>query len=222
MSTQTPTQIAREILGYVCLFRTAPEARRPGATAVRSQLLELLDRMTKNAQAYHLPAPDIEETRFAVCAFADETLLASDWSGVEEWRREPLQLMLFRTNKAGNEFYDRLARLAPNQADAREVYFLCLALGFQGEYVSDPGRRNEVLRQAYESLRAAGRAIEPMSPSHLAPPAYDWEFIPQSGPGRRIWPKVLLIALGALAVYLIFWGILRYTAGTMPEVGGLS
>jgi type VI secretion system protein ImpK len=221
MSQQSPTQIAREILAYVCLFRTAPESRRPGATAVRSQLLELLDRMAKTAQAYHMPAADIEEARFAICAFADETLLASDWGGVDQWRREPLQLVLFRTNKAGNEFYDRLARLAPTQIDAREIYFLCLALGFQGEYVSDPGRRTEVLRHCYEALRAAGHAIDPMAQAQLAPPAYDWEFVPQSGPGRRVWPRLVLMGACVLVLWLLYCGLLRYQASGMPAPGGL-
>ena len=89
---------------------------------------------------------------FAVCAWIDETILCSGWSGKDQWQRYPLQLFFFKTTMAGEEFFSRLAGLEAREKSIMEVYFFCLALDFKGRYF-DPkyaGKLNE-LKQAIMS-----------------------------------------------------------------------
>ncbi|MCD6308066.1 MAG: DotU family type IV/VI secretion system protein [Candidatus Latescibacteria bacterium] len=71
---------------------------------------------------------------FAVCAWIDETILCSGWSGRSQWERYPLQLYFYKTTMAGEEFYSRLSKLGNHEKSIMEVYFYCLALGFKGRF----------------------------------------------------------------------------------------
>src|SRR5262245_60393242 len=69
------------------------------------------------------------DARYALVAFLDETMAAvsDSWS--------PLQLDLFNELSAGEGFYDRIETMrAAKNVDALEIYYLCLALGFQGKH----------------------------------------------------------------------------------------
>ncbi len=181
--------------------------------ALRSHLLGLLDGFAKHPDAHGLPPDEVEEARFALVAWIDEMLLRSDWSGREEWLREPLQLQLFRTNRAGDEFYEHLARLQPHQNQAREVYFLCLVHGFEGQYAGQAAERGELIRQQFEFLRVAGHALDSATATPLAPPAYELEIVLPPAAGRRLWP-VMLAWFGLVAgVSFVAWAILQYLAG---------
>jgi type VI secretion system protein ImpK len=49
---------------------------------------------------------------------------------------QPLQLIYFNENTAGEGFFQRMAALQnqPQRAHVLEIYYLCLCLGFQGQY----------------------------------------------------------------------------------------
>jgi type IV/VI secretion system ImpK/VasF family protein len=206
-------RLAGDVVGYVLLFTEAPDAQRPSLPALRSHLLGLLDTFSKQPDAQALPADEVEEARFALVAFADEMLLRSDWSGREEWLQEPLQLQLFRTNRAGDEFYEHLARLRPDQNHAREVYFLCLVNGFEGQYAGQTAERAQILRQQFEFLRASGHALDAASASPLTPPAYELSIQLRGPAGRRLWPVVLAWAGLVLGIGLTLWIVLQLFAG---------
>jgi type IV/VI secretion system ImpK/VasF family protein len=205
-------RVAGEFIGYVLLFREAPEAQRPSVPALRNHLLGLLDAFSKSPETQQAPPEEVEEARFALVAWADETILVSDWSGREEWLREPLQLQLFRTNRAGDEFYDHLAALRPDQNYAREVYFLCLCLGFQGGYAGRDADRAELTRQHFELLRATHRARDLATTRPVAPPAYRVEIELRGAGGKRLWPVVLGWTAGVAAVFVVLWSTLWFYA----------
>lgn len=196
---------AGDFIGYVLLFRECPDTQRPSVPALRSHLVGLLDEFDRSPAAGQAPPDEVQEARFALVAWADETILLSDWSGRDEWLREPLQLQIFRTNRAGDEFYDHLAALRPEQNLAREVYFLCLCLGFEGRYVGQEAERAQLTRQHFEMLRAAGRARDLATTTPLAAPAYRVEIELRGGGGRRLWPVVLGWAAGVSGVLLVLW-----------------
>jgi type IV/VI secretion system ImpK/VasF family protein len=205
-------RVAGDFYGFVLLFTEAPDANRPAPAALRSHLQQLLDRFAKHPDLQPIPPEEIEEARFAMVAFADEMILRSNWSGREEWLASLLQLHLFRTNRAGDEFYQHLQNLRPDQSHAREAYFLSLALGFEGAYAGMPAERAELIRQQFEFLRTSGRALDLASTHPIAPPAYALEIQLRGGGGKRLWPVLLLWLMIGAATLAVLWGVLRYFA----------
>jgi len=186
------------------------------ASQLRAKLLGDLAEVEKSAVAERLDAQELDDARFALVVWADEMLLKSGWPGRDAWSRDLLQMQLYRTNRGGDEFYERLARLHPDQSEARLVYFLCLALGFEGQLVGDEGARRALVQQHYDMLRAAGMARDLFTTDRLTPEAYSLEVhleSPSSGGARRI-----LLGWTALAtlVFLLAWGVLRLLAQRVP------
>jgi type VI protein secretion system component VasF len=91
--------------------RDAPEADPADtedltrARNLKARLLSLLDEAHRLAVANGLPPEYADTADFAVCAFIDETLLSSGWSGRTEWMARPLQLERHATGTAGEDFY---------------------------------------------------------------------------------------------------------------------
>ena len=74
----------------------------------------------------------VYEATFAVVAFLDEAILATDWPGHGAWSSQPLQLTHYDRYDAGEQVFERLKRLLDEggtRTAVLEVYYLCLALG---------------------------------------------------------------------------------------------
>ncbi len=220
MASRSLGRVAGDLFGYVQLFQSAPENRRPDLPALRSHLLGLLDGFSRHPDAQRIPPDEVEEARFALVAWTDEMIQRSNWIGSEEWRREPLQLQLYRTNKAGNEFYDHMAALRPEQNHAREVYLLCLALGFEGQYAGHDADRRALLQKEYEALRVSGSALEVARESRFLPDAYEVNIrLPDLGK-RRVFPTLLLMACAGGVFFGVLWLLLRWAVGDVPVPPG--
>ncbi|WP_419811106.1 DotU family type IV/VI secretion system protein [Bacterioplanoides sp.] len=73
---------------------------------------------------------------FPVVAYIDELILTSEWKDRHSWKNDSLQRHYFDTTNAGSEFYDRLNLLNRQGSDSeiREIYLMCIGLGFKGKY----------------------------------------------------------------------------------------
>ncbi len=88
--------------------------------------------------------------KYPVVALVDEMLQTSNWAEKSLWTKNPLQRIYFNTTNAGSDFYDRLNvlnKFGPDR-DVREVYALCLGLGFRGRFFRGEDR------QKYEEIKA--------------------------------------------------------------------
>lgn len=213
-------RIAGDLIGYVQFFRDAPDSARTDARSLRLKLIQMLDQISADGAAHAIDPSELESARFALAAWVDETILKSTWAGRNDWQHELLQSSLFGTNKAGDEFYDRLASLPADFNQAREIYFLCLVNGFEGRHVGDDGARHELARQLYETLRVAGFARDAATERHLAEPAYNLAIEVHGGSGHKLLPVVSTwigsAAVGFGLLYLTLW-ILAGGVETPPE-----
>ena len=219
MPRSTLGRAAGDFFAYVQLFQQAPPDQHRDAASLRVQLLSLLDAFAAHPAAASVSPVEREEARFALVAFADEMILRSDWSRHGEWLAEPLQLQLFHTNRGGDEFFERLARLRAEHTDAREVFFLCLAFGFEGQYADRTAERRALLVQQFEMLRVAGRAADVASLAPLTPAAYEVEITLPGSRSRSVLRP--LLAIGIVAG-LAFAGLLAalYLAGARVPAPG--
>lgn len=130
------------------------------STEVYGRLAELLNQARTRASAAGKRPQDVEDAAFAVAAWLDELIARHP-----QWwvNATPLQVTLFQTNNAGNEFFDHLQRLAPAQDEVREVYYMAMCLGFLGQYFFESGEGGDLGRLK----DVTGRQL-PLPPAPLA------------------------------------------------------
>lgn len=123
-----------EVLSVGAQLAEAPNL--PSAEIMKRRIATLLEDMDRRGAELGIPKPDLDEARYAIVAFIDEQLFKAPWAGRQEWMLEPLQLVHFNENTAGEGFFTRLDALEKEQRRLHvlEIYFLCLTLGFQGKY----------------------------------------------------------------------------------------
>jgi type VI secretion system protein ImpK len=126
------------LFAQVRAFARAPSG---DAASLTAQLDGAIAAARLRAHDAGLSPADIDEALFAFSAWADELLLTTQWEGAGQWQRHLLQRRYSNVSNAGVVFYDRLAQLAPSQLAVREVFYLCLALGFGGRYAYDRNQK---------------------------------------------------------------------------------
>ena len=123
------------------------------------------------------------------------------------WQPFLLQRRYFQTGLAGREFFERLDRLADHEHALREVYLLCLCLGFQGRYrtASNTADLADIRMKHYRLLPQTDPQAT-QTEARLFPAAY-----PASGSGaarrsqsrRRMLQRLLLILAPPLIVLVL-------------------
>lgn len=149
------------LLDYVIPIAARVQAHLTQASDVAPQALsEEIDQCITQARTQALESGmelnRFREGLFPVVAWADEALSrARRWGDEHAWQAFLLQRRYFKTVLAGREFFDRLDKL-PEEDDAlREIYLLCLCLGFQGRYglVADAADLANVRIEQYRLLQ---------------------------------------------------------------------
>jgi type VI secretion system protein ImpK len=103
----------------------------------REQVMHGFQTLERKARERQLSDQMVTDAKYALAAFVDESVMASEWPGRTEWMRHPLQLEMFGEHLAGEGFFRRLSELRQGgeaNADILELYYVCLQLGFEGMY----------------------------------------------------------------------------------------
>lgn len=103
----------------------------------RDQVLGGFDALERMAFERQLSATAVQHAKYALAAFVDESVLASEWPNRMDWMSKPLQLEFFGEHLAGEGFFTRLRDLRQGgeaNVDILELYYVCLQLGFEGVY----------------------------------------------------------------------------------------
>ena len=155
-----------DLLGMVPELASARGAL-PTPAALRSTIEQQLSTMMDRARSAGIVPEDIVDAQYAIVALIDEVLARiHGWPGQPEWRTRPLQLIRFNENTAGENFYRRLSMLEgqPHRAHVMQIYFLCMAVGFQGRYAVSGG---EGLAPIYD--RVGARVAQASGPEAISP-----------------------------------------------------
>ena len=109
---------------------------------IRTQLVEKLVDSKMAAVRSGFTESVCDSAMFPVVAYIDETVLTSKWGNRSQWQMRSLQREFYETSNAGHQFYERLGLLNRQGDDrsVREVFLLCMNLGFKGRYYSPQDR----------------------------------------------------------------------------------
>jgi type VI secretion system protein ImpK len=175
---------------------------------LRPKIAAMLIDFEKRAERYRFNHKIIQVSKFALASFVDETVLTNNFHLKEEWEKNPLQLEYFGEQLAGNKFFDKLLSMVKQieqTADAVEIYYYCMLLGFKGRYgVYEQEKLLAIMQQTANALVKAGK----IKPTELSP---HWLANDQPKPpekrGMPVWAKISAASgLGlAFIVYLVMF-----------------
>lgn len=208
-----------DTVAFVVYFLRTASKRPLPYDQVRSRILELLQGSAKAASGF--PPEDYDAARFAVCSWVDEAVMNSSWADRLTWQKEPLQLKFYQTTNAGELFFERLNALSAHQNDVREVYYLCLAMGFTGRFIRDEDRfLLEGLKTSnLKVLTGASVGIPSLKKGELFPEAYPADRQapePRRSPGGLNLMSILTAAF-PVALFGVLYLIYTFVLGNVSR-----
>lgn len=215
--TATPNplrDIFADLISYVLLFRASCGERPPSPNAVRERIDGLISEQERRVKAGEASWDAYREGLFAVLSWVDDSVLNSSWPHRGQWRH--LMLDRFDTLNAGTEFFQRLEK--PSSRDVKEIYFLCLGLGFEGRYAL--GGSAEQLREYRRRLYRDITGTVDLRRDRLFPEAYARARGPAKVERKRIGAAWFALALLIPALLFgVYWYLLhRQTAGLLARI----
>jgi len=194
-----------DLMAYVAYFMKSAALKHPPYEQVKADISRLLSQSENCLKKGLFPQEDYDLARFAICAWVDEAILNSPWNHKNLWQREQLQRTYYHTTEAGEDFFERLNALGFHQREVREVYYLCLALGFMGRYCH-PG--DEVLLSQLKTsnlrmLMGSSVGLPSLDRIELFPEAYSHEAA-AIGPKNRRFHFSLFTLLWLAGPILLF------------------
>jgi type VI secretion system protein ImpK len=211
--------VAVDIISFAIQLKGMKDPGDP--EAFRARVGELFQIFDTRAAGADVSPPNAALAKYALAAFIDEIVLNSDWALRESWSGKPLQLEYFNDFAAGEEFFNKLDTVRhtddPKRIDVLEVYYLCLALGFQGKYGGLEGleklrRLTDDIAKEIRRVRGAGDLSGPAAAAAAQAPHRVRDF------------PVWMVAVACLGILLVLYVVLSWllggsTASMLDEMG---
>lgn len=195
---------------------------------LRPQIFKLLQDFEDRALRHRHRESVITVAKFGLAVFVDEIILikTSQVGNItlkEEWEKVPIQLELFSDNIGGEKFYEKLEAMLRQidvTADAVEVYYICMLLGFKGRYaVVEQDKLLKIMQRTADALVKVGKISKvELSPHWLVKD----QPVPVEKKGMPAWAKVTAFGgLGfAVILYLVMFVLsAKYLDDAMSVLG---
>jgi type VI secretion system protein ImpK len=196
-SPKTLPEVCADFFALVIQLRVTKQYGDYNALFRKVQMI--FDAIDYNAKKNDIPARDVEDVKYGLCALFDQMILSSDCPFKDEWAARPLELHYFGKCLAGVEFFNKLESIRSQietRGDLAEVYYYCLTHGFEGKYRIEGAEKLNLLinNLALELKRLRKGGSDKLS--------VQWE-LPQS----LIQKVVRLVppwVVGVIALFIIF------------------
>lgn len=157
LSSNPAVAAAMPVLELLGVLRTG--AVEMDADQLHDHLLRRLGAFEGDALAAGLAASDVADAHYALAATCDD--IAQNLPGADPayWKTNSLSVHYFGDPNPGVGFYTRLHRLSKmpdRHAATLELYFVCLAVGFEGQYRKASGGAAALMklrRDLYQTYR---------------------------------------------------------------------
>jgi type VI secretion system protein ImpK len=209
----TLMNLCTPVFGYAAVLPRQPQDAQPDYKQFRDEVLTSLKRIESESAQHGIEATDASQACYALCFFMDTQVVSSAWNGATQWATEPLGIVLQRDPEGGVNFFRRLEGFGDREKEVKEVFLVCLALGFRGKFAElepaeQAARIGELRQQLVRGIRA-----EPLEKlPELFPEAYrPAEAIEDEVPRPPGW--WLFASMGIVAVVLLVWIGMYFWAG---------
>jgi type VI secretion system protein ImpK len=175
---------------------------------LREQAVTHVYSFEHHAQGAGLTTQTIMAARYVLCTMLDESVNNAPWGDQSGWAQQTLLVTFHGEAYGGAKFFQILDRLAADfsrHLDLIELMYICLALGFGGRYLVEPGglaRLTDIQDDLYRRIRGMREAPA----AELAP---HWRGIEdRRNPVMRhvpLWVAAAAATFVLLSVYLFFF-----------------
>ncbi|WP_440887511.1 type VI secretion system protein TssL, long form [Vibrio sp. WZ-1] len=114
------------------------------ATSTHSDIHHLKESLAQKLRDYEnrlrqkeVSLETIDVARYSLCCVIDEAVLNTNWGGQSVWSHDSLLSSFYSSSKGGEAFYENLNKCmssAESNLDLLELMFVCMSLGFVGQY----------------------------------------------------------------------------------------
>ena len=189
---------------------------------LRPKVSGMLADFENRAERYRFNHRIVSVSKFALASFVDETVLTNNFPLRNEWEKNPLQLELFGEQLAGNKFFDKLDAMLKQidvTADAVEIYYFCMLLGFRGRYaIYEQEKFLAIMQETANALMKVGRIV----PVELSP---NWLVMDQPKPpekrGMPVWAKIgaiCCLGIAAIIYVVLFFASTSFVQSTIEAL----
>lgn len=192
--------VCADALNLAAQLNTAVDLPTPDV--FRQRIDHLFDSMRREKPP-SIALQDVNDAIYALAAFIDEQVLRSPWQGRQQWMARPLQLIYFGEATAGEGFFQRMQALQvdTSRGHVLEIYYLCLALGFQGQYAMADKELDAIQADIGQTVTRRLPSTEQVSP-HAVPARG------LVGGARSQFPAIA-VSLGALGLAIVLFIALK-------------
>ena len=204
------TDVFMELIIYVVYFQKNVNKKHYNFEQVKADIMRLLTQSEESVRNGTFLHEDYDQARFVICAWVDEIILSSAWEEKNKWQKEQLQRQYYNTADAGEEVFEKLNSLGLHQRDVREVYYLCLTLGFMGRYChkGDEFLLDQLKTSNLKLLMGSSVGLPSLDNADLFPEAYPVERVERKLQKGRFRFSFTLIA--GIAGPILFFGLLLF------------
>ncbi len=185
-----PTGVNKVIQAATPLFALAVRLKNRAVhrdvPLLRERVIAEIRAFERNALATGATADAIRAARYGLCATIDDLVLNTPWGSQSVWTKQSMVSTFYNETWGGERFFDILDHLMKDPErtlDILELFYVCLALGFEGRYRIDP-RGPARLSETRDSstARSGGGGTIASAPCRRTGPAS-----PRPGGGCRAW-----------------------------------
>jgi len=201
------------------------QAHHPDPAGLRETLARAVQAFEAKAREVGVLNEHVIGARYALCTFLDETAANTPW-GEKIWAQRSLLVQFHNEAWGGEKFFQLLGKLAEQPAAHRnllELFYIILALGFEGRYrVLQNGRAQlDAVRErlAQMIVKERGEPVRELSPQ--------WQTTATTArPLRDSVPLWAVAAIAALLLVLVYmaasYALNRHSDPAFSHILGLK
>ncbi|OOF55434.1 type IVB secretion system protein IcmH/DotU [Rodentibacter myodis] len=116
-------------------------------TGLYSRMQNEISALSEKVKALNYDSAFQLSFRYCICTFIDEMVMATPWGSSSIWGQRSLLAYFHNETWGGEKFYSILSRtmLEPEKYhELLEFMYICLALGFKGQYALNPHSQENI------------------------------------------------------------------------------
>ena len=127
--------------------KTKQAVSHPDIGGLHQRLVNEIKSFEKRAKEQGIASEIVLSARYILCTILDEAVLNTPWGCESAWHQRSLLSLFHNETSGGEKFYillDRLRQSPAENLDILELFYICLSVGFEGQYRLSPRGKESI------------------------------------------------------------------------------